>query len=316
MKDSPVIQFQDLGKTYRNGWRGKHVEALRGISFDVQRGEIFGLIGPNGAGKTTAIKVLLGIAKQSRGQASLFGQPAGDRRGRQKVGYLPENLRVPRHHTAATALEFYGRLSGLSRRDAKKRSGPLLDDVGLGDWKTVSVRKYSKGMLQRLGMAQAMLHQPDLLVLDEPTDGLDPLGRKHVRELLIKLKKNGKTVFLNSHLLAEVEMICDRVAILKQGEVCYVGRVDEISRPEKENKEEISLQLVGSPESIRTALKPWSVEAWPAESTMPWQINIKMEKQNDIDTCVDALRASGVSIVSLSRCQATLEDAFIEMVQS
>ena len=226
-----AIEVQNLRKTYRDGLFGRRrIEALRGISFAVQPGEIFGLLGPNGAGKTTLIKVLLGVVRRSEGEASLLGRPAGDRIGRRGVGYLPENHRIPRHHTGNTALAYYGGLSGLSAKDIRARRPHLLDVVGLASWGNTPVRKYSKGMLQRLGLAQALLHDPQVLILDEPTDGVDPVGRSEMRVVLQQLKTQGKTVFINSHLLQEVELVCDRVAILNHGRVLREGKIAELTR--------------------------------------------------------------------------------------
>ena len=205
MLDSLAIQTRDLSKTYRDGWFGRRrVQALAGVSLSVNRGEIFGLLGPNGAGKTTLIKILLGIVHKSSGEAEMLGRPAGHRVTRRKIGYLPEHHRIPHHLNGNTALEYYGGLSNLSVREVRSRRPKLLEMVGLGRWGKTLVRKYSKGMLQRLGLAQAMLHDPELLVLDEPTDGVDPVGRAEIREVLARLKSEGKTIFLNSHLLQEV----------------------------------------------------------------------------------------------------------------
>ncbi|HEX5035041.1 MAG TPA: ABC transporter ATP-binding protein, partial [bacterium] len=182
MTSSPAIAVSELRKTYTEGvFLRKRQEALKGVSFEVRRGEIFGLLGGNGAGKTTFIKILLGIIRRSAGNAQVLDFPAGDWRARQKIGYLPENLRVPRHLTGYTALEYYGHLSGVSTRMIKERRGPLLEKVGIAARAKDPVRTYSKGMLQRLGLAQAMLHDPDLFIFDEPTDGLDPLARSQVR---------------------------------------------------------------------------------------------------------------------------------------
>ena len=175
-------------------------------------------------------KLLLGIVRKTRGEAHLLGRPAGDRRGRRAIGYLPENLRIPRHHTAFTALGLYGQLSGLSTAEIRKRRGPLLKLVDLKDRASDSVKKYSKGMVQRLGLAIALLHDPQLLFMDEPTDGLDPTGRAKVRQVLQRLKGEGKTIFLNSHLLQEVEMVCDRVAILDRGVLRGIGATINWSR--------------------------------------------------------------------------------------
>jgi ABC-type multidrug transport system ATPase subunit len=223
-----VIEVDGLRKTYREGWiRRRSLEVLKGLSFTVGPGEIFGLLGPNGAGKTTFIKILLGIVRASGGTASLLGHSAGSRRGRRHVGYLPENLRIARHHTGHSALDYYGWLSGLPLRVVRSRASELLPLVGLAQRAGDPVSKYSKGMLQRLGLAQALLHDPQLVILDEPTDGLDPVGRSHVRNVLQQLKQRGKTVFVNSHILQEVELICDRVAILDKGLLRYVGPVHE-----------------------------------------------------------------------------------------
>ena len=182
MDSTAVIEVQNLRKTYRDGlFRKRKVEALRGVTLEVPRGEIFGLLGPNGAGKTTLIKILLGIVRKSEGSAVLLGRPAGNRHSRQKVGYLPEGHRLPHHLTGHTALEYYGGLSGLSPGEVRRRRDGVLATVGLSEWGRTPVRKYSKGMLQRLGLAQAMLHDPDLLILDEPTDGVDPVDRNTTR---------------------------------------------------------------------------------------------------------------------------------------
>ncbi len=206
---------------------------MQDVSLDVGRGEIFGLLGPNGAGKTTLIKVLLGLVRGSSGAATLLGFPAGDRRGRRTVGYLPEQLRIARHHTARTALQFYGQLHGLDATTIRKRSSKLIDLVGLQGRDVESVKRFSKGMLQRLGLAQAMLHEPELLFLDEPTDGLDPIGRSQVRSVLQQLRDQGRTVFVNSHLLQEVELICDRVSVLDRGRVRYVGTIRDLTPNEQ-----------------------------------------------------------------------------------
>src|SRR6185437_12539051 len=209
----------------------------------------------------TLIKVLLGIVRKSGGQATLLGRPPGDRMGRRGVGYLPEGHRIPAHHTGDTALEYYGSLSGLSQREIKRRRPELLELVGLAEWGRTAVKKYSKGMLQRLGLAQAMLHDPELLILDEPTDGVDPVGRKEMRTLLRRLKEQGKTIFINSHLLQEIELVCDRVVILVKGEVRREGLVEAIT---ERAEPEIELTLAGSERDIRSALKDYKLAGWSA----------------------------------------------------
>jgi len=339
MSETPAIQVEKLCKTYTDGFFfRKQFEALKGISLEVDRGEIFGLLGPNGAGKTTFIKILLGIIKKSEGTAAMLGHPAGSRQGRQVVGYLPENLRMPRHLTAYTALEYYGSLSNLPFSLIKEKRDEILATVGLSDWVTTSVKKYSKGMLQRLGLAQALLHDPELLVLDEPTDGLDPKARAHVREILIDLKeKKGTTIFLNSHILQEVELICDRVAILDRGELKYIGSVRDIGShmqqtaaasqtdaqrdqavPSQDGSEQtelqVDLELEGDEAQIREVLEKHALQNVDRISPTELRVAVRLPDQTAVDQCVDELRAKGVNIVGLSRRRVTLEAAFLEII--
>jgi len=308
MSDS-VIDIQALRKTYRDGFFGqRRIEALRGVSFRVERGTIFGLLGPNGAGKTTLIKVLLGIVRKTGGSAALLGQPAGDRHGRRSVGYLPENHRIPRHHTANSALEYYGSLSGMSGSEIRSRQSELLELVGLGNWGRSSVKKFSKGMLQRLGLAQALMHNPELLILDEPTDGVDPVGRSEMRVTLQRLKSDGKTIFINSHLLQEIELVCDRVGILVQGELRKEGLVEEITR-----RHETEITVLGSETSIREALGP-QIASMKDLGDSRFLIMLQIPDQSSVDRCIDGLRSGGISIEQLVRRRDTLEEAFLDIV--
>ncbi|HVX61244.1 MAG TPA: ABC transporter ATP-binding protein [Pirellulales bacterium] len=311
--DDSAIDIQGLRKVYREGLFGRSVSALRGVSFHVNRGEIFGLLGPNGAGKTTLIKVLLGIVRKSAGEARLLGRPAGDRRGRRQVGYLPESHRIPAHHTGNTALEYYGALSGLSSSQIRRRRPELLRTVGLAEWGRAPVKSFSKGMLQRLGLAQALMHDPEMLILDEPTDGVDPVGRKEMRTLLQRLKAEGKTIFINSHLLQEIELVCDRVVILVRGEVQRAGAIQELTaRPETE----VSWTLAGAEAQIRGALGDLPVRSWSAVGGDQFQVVASLPDQAAIDRCIDALREHSVSIVCMTRHRQTLEDAFLGIVQA
>ena len=312
-KLQPAIEVAELKKNYRNGLFGKPFVALRGVSFQVQRGEIFGLLGPNGAGKTTLIKILLGIVRRSGGAASLLGRPAGDRSSRIRVGYLPENLRIATHHTAHSALDYYGHLSGLPGMAIKARRDQLLESVGLADRTRESVKKYSKGMVQRLGLAQSLLHDPELLILDEPTDGLDPIGRSHVRSVLHQLKSEGKTIFLNSHILQEVEMVCDRVAILDRGELKALGTVDEIA-PEQQEGVELQLTVAGSEQAVRTALGDRGIKDWSVAGQGQFRLSLRLLNQASVDQCIDDLRQHDVSVVHLARHKITLEDAFLNLL--
>jgi ABC-2 type transport system ATP-binding protein len=308
----PAIVVDQLFKTYREGWvRRGEVRALRGVSFRVERGEIFGLLGPNGAGKTTLIKILLGIVTKSAGNATLLGRSIGDLDGRRLVGYLPENLRIPRHHTAFTALTYFGGLSGLSPGEVRRRRGEILSLVGLERWGQLNVRKYSKGMQQRLGLAQALLHDPELLILDEPTDGVDPVGRSEMRSLLLRLKQAGKTVFLNSHHLQEIELICDRVAILQHGLLRREGRVADLTlTPETE----IFLTLSGPELGIRQAIGLRDIRRFRTVENGDFAMSVRVDDPADANRLVDALRERNISIVSLSRHRQTLEEAFLAIM--
>ena len=311
MAETPVVDVRSLQKTYRDGLLGRRrIEALKGVTLEVGPGEIFGLLGPNGAGKTTLIKVLLGLVRATGGNASLLGRPAGSRIGRRQVGYLPENHRIPRHHTGNSALQFFGSLSGLSQSEIKRRRGPLLSAVGLAEWGNTPIRKYSKGMLQRLGLAQAMLHDPQLLILDEPTDGVDPVGRSEMRAILQGLRAAGKTIFINSHLLQELELICDRVAILDRGKVLHQGRIAEITA---RTIADVQMVLVGEELAVRGIIENQPFAELRVNGAQ-FELLLKTGDQAIVDSTIDRLRERQVSIVSISRRRQTLEEAFLEIL--
>jgi ABC-2 type transport system ATP-binding protein len=222
--DVSVISVQNLRKTYGR------LEALRGVSLDVEPKQIYGLLGQNGAGKSTMIKILLGIVNKTDGEATLLGEDAGNANVRKRVGYLPEDHQFPAYHTGRSLMHFYGELYGLSRPERTKRMNEAFDIVGLAKRADNKVKTYSKGMKQRLGIAQSFFHDPEVIFLDEPTDGVDPVGRKEIRELLVTLKNEGRTIFVNSHLLAEVQLMADRVAVIHKGELMREGSVEELTR--------------------------------------------------------------------------------------
>jgi ABC-2 type transport system ATP-binding protein len=225
-----IITTKNLTKEYPSkSFSKEKILALNNFSFEVESGEIFGLLGPNGAGKTTLIKILLGITFPTNGEIRIFEKEITNESYKVKVGYLPENHKFPNYLNGEQVLHFFGRLSGMSNSDVKKKADEYLKLVDMEKWKKTKIKKYSKGMLQRLGLAQAMMNNPELIFLDEPTDGVDPIGRKEIRDILNNLKQEGKTIFLNSHLLSEVELICDRVAILNKGTLIKTGRVDDIT---------------------------------------------------------------------------------------
>lgn len=323
-KEGPLaIEVNGLHKTYREGlFRRQGIHALDNVTFNVSRGDIFGLLGPNGAGKTTFIKVLLGIIRKTGGSARMLGHQAGSREGRSLCGYLPEQLRVPRHLTGLTALEYYGNLSNVPTSIVKERRDELLAMVGLTARAGDRVGKYSKGMQQRLGLAQAMLHNPELLILDEPTDGLDPRARAEVRSIIPNLRDQGATIFLNSHILQEVEMVCDHVAILDRGQLRYCGSVADIGEfvsdrsQQSKNVIDTVFDLIGNPQTIQAVFNQQyqpSVETFGEDK---FRIRCQVENQEQIDSLVDQLRSGQVSLVSLARKQITLEDAFLQIIES
>ncbi len=222
--DEYAIDLRHVAKTYR----GK-VHALQGIEMRVRRGEVFGLLGPNGAGKSTLVKIMMTVIRPTRAEGFILGSPVGHKPTLRRVGYLPENHRFPKYLTGRQTLEFFAALSDVDRPTRKRRCAELLETVGMKDWADHKVSGYSKGMMQRIGLAQALSSDPDLVVLDEPTDGVDPVGRRDIRDVLARLKGQNKTIFLNSHLLSELEMICDRVAILVHGKVARQGTMAELT---------------------------------------------------------------------------------------
>lgn len=318
---TPAVDVQQLHKKYSLGWFGrKNFHALKGVDLQVRPGEVFGLLGPNGAGKTTLIKILLGIVRGNSGQAQVMGLPAGSKAARRLIGYLPENLNFPAHHTALSALRLFGRLSSVSEPLIASRSQELLHLVGLAGRERELVKRYSKGMRQRLGLAAALLHDPQLLVMDEPTDGLDPVGRSEIRALISQLKNRGKTIFLNSHILQEVELICDRVAILAGGMVRGIGTPAELTQQfQGAGSSKWRMELIGSIESIRQAFG-----SLPAAESLEclqlpsgnWQVSIASGSQEELNSLIDRLRQQQVGICKLERTQLTLEEIFLSAVQS
>jgi ABC-2 type transport system ATP-binding protein len=298
-----AIVAEQVAKTYRGG-----VQALRGVSLAVEPGEIFGLLGPNGAGKTTLVKILLDLVRPTTGATSLLGLPSRGIAARREVGYLPEDHRFPDYHTAMSALLFYAGLSGLGASEARPRAARLLDEVGLGGDAKRKIKGFSKGMKQRLGLAQALISEPKVLFLDEPTDGVDPVGRAHIRGLLDAQKQAGRTIFLNSHLLSEVEQLCDRVAILRRGELVREGTVAALTQAERcvtvtlsqEPSEPLVAELAAAFGSVRAA----------GGAT----IECALARDEQIDGVIDFLRARGIGIRGLAATRQSLEEVFLESV--
>ena len=224
----PVIETRSLGNIYRDFWGRKKVYALKSLDIEVRQGEIFGLLGPNGSGKSTTIKLILGLLFPTAGRAFVFGKDSTDVRKNERVGYLPEESYLYKFLNAEETLDFYGRLFEMPAAERKERTERLIQMVGLEKARRRQLREYSKGMTRRIGLAQALINEPDLLVLDEPTTGLDPIGSREMKDLILKLREEGKTILLCSHQLADVQDVCDRVAILHQGELKELGRVDSL----------------------------------------------------------------------------------------
>jgi len=318
-----AIDVTDLSKTYREGlvFRKTH-NALSHVTLSVNRGEVFGLLGPNGAGKTTLIKVLLGILHPNHGSATVLDLPAGSKSARRKIGYLPENLVFPRHHTGRSALYFYGRLSEMNESQIRAREEELWRIVGLKGREHEPVRRYSKGMRQRLGLAQAMLHDPDLMVFDEPTDGLDPMGRQEIRNVLEELKARGKTVFLNSHILQEVELVCDRVAIMALGKLRGIGTIDElIENHPHASKATVSIEAIGTVTQIKEATRDCAIRDFATvldgvDSMAVQRFAVDATDQANVDRVVDRLRQQSISIFRMQRFRPSLEQVFMSIVSA
>lgn len=228
MEQEIIIETRNLTKVYRDFWGRQKVHALKALDLEIRRGEIFGLLGPNGSGKTTTIKLILGLLFPTSGQALVFGRDASEVTKNERIGYLPEETYLYRFLNAVETLDFYGRLFNISAPLRRQRTADLIDMVGLNWAKKRQLKEYSKGMARRIGLAQALINDPELIVLDEPTTGLDPIGCREMKDLILKLRDQGKTILMCSHLLADVQDVCDRIGILYQGEMKELGRVDSL----------------------------------------------------------------------------------------
>ncbi len=226
--DEPVIKIRNLSKIYRDFWGRPKVQALNSLSLDINKGEVFGLLGPNGSGKTTTMKLLLGLLFPSGGEITILGETATNVEKNERIGYLPEESYLYKFLNAVETLDFYGRLFNMTKSERRERVKYYIDMVGLSQAKHRQLKEYSKGMTRRIGLAQALINDPDLVLLDEPTTGLDPLGTRDMKDLILKLKDEGKTVVMCSHLLADVQDVCDRIAILYEGELKQLGRVEDL----------------------------------------------------------------------------------------
>jgi len=298
-----AIETCGLEKIYRSQWHGREIKAVSNLSLRVPAGVKYGLLGANGAGKTTFVKMLLTAVHPTSGSASLFGRDAREPEARRPVGYLPENHRFPTYLTGYGMLDFYAALSGVEARERKKRVPEFLDLVGLKDWGDVRIKKYSKGMLQRLGLAQALLHRPRLLILDEPTDGVDPVGRREIREVLDALTAKGVTVFINSHLLSEVESFCEYVAILRSGQLAVEGKISNLLTGRG-----YRVTAADVPERALTEIRQLGASTLPAAEGVAIQVRTREEA----NAVIDKIRAAGGEIENVAASTSSLEDLFIQ----
>jgi len=305
-----VIEVSGLKKQYKSSVGRSKITALDGIDFSVREGELFGLLGPNGAGKTTAVKILLDLTRPTSGEARINGLPAGNPESRRSVGYLPEGHKIPGYLTARQALGIFGKMSGLDEPTIKRRSLELLEKLRIAQWIDVRVKKYSKGMTQRLGLAIAMLHSPHVLLLDEPTDGVDPVGRREIRDILrTEAAASGTAVLLNSHLLSEIELTCDHVAVLRNGKVAAAGSIEELTRRAPKYK------LV--PETpIDDALVAAFRESGAGVERVNGHMLLTVDNVTHLNALVDKLRAGGGLLTELSPVRSTLEDVFVDLVRA
>ncbi len=305
-ENPPVVLTADLRKVYRTGfWLNQKIVSLKGCSLTVHQGETFGLLGPNGAGKTTLLKLLLGIIRPTSGKGLLLGQPLGDRHAKQRIGYLPENPYLYDYLTGWEFLQLAAGLFQIPQSVQRQRIPQLLELVGLSvaDARKKQMRRYSKGMLQRVGMAQALINDPDLIFLDEPMSGLDPVGRYQMREIILSLKAAGKTIFFNSHVLSEVEQICDRIAILSQGKIICSGSLYELLGTG-------NTYYVKGQGGDGEILKKW-IPSLVFNHDGSWQGTL----QEDYYDFLASLRLMGGQIISMNLSRHSLEDFFIQQLQ-
>ena len=304
-----AIRARGLAKDYRTGFWRRRVRVLHDLNLEVQAGEVFGFLGPNGAGKTTTIKLLTGLIHPTSGSAMVLGEPAGSVGVKARIGFLPENPSFYDYLTGAEYLDYCGALAGLPRTVRRDRVGTLLERVGLSGQGTVQLRKYSKGMLQRIGLAQALINEPAVIFLDEPMSGLDPIGRKEVRDLILHLRQAGRTVFFSTHIIPDVEVVCDRVGIILAGRLAAVGRVEE---------------LLGSPleqiEVTASNLPPEAAAALAARGVAPPvrsgdRILVAVKGEEDLGQVLRAILQAGGRVHSVVPHRRTLEEVFLDRIR-
>jgi len=307
---SAIVEIENLTKDYEVGfWRKRKVRALDGLTLAVNEGEIFGFLGANGAGKTTTLKILMRLIFPTAGRARILAQDIADVAMHQSIGYLPENPYFYDYLTAVEFLDYCGQIFGLSSSERRERSRTLLARVGLDEtrWNT-QLRKFSKGMLQRVGMAQALVNDPEVIFLDEPMSGLDPIGRREVRDLIASLRDEGKTVFMCSHILSDIEVLCDRVAILRCGRLALVGYLEELRRGERQDAR---MEVVATGTDAATLTRYLRQTEQILMTATARGLRIEIESENEVDTVLSALRKAGGKLVSVQPLRQSLEELFV-----
>src|SRR5437879_946302 len=301
-----AIEILGLEKTYMVGfWRKRPKRALQPLHLTVEEGEVFGFLGPNGAGKTTTLKLLMGLVFPTAGSARILGREWTDPEVKAQIGFLPEQPYFYDYLTAHELLNYYGQLSGVPARDRKRRIEEVLAQVGLSDVQGVQLRKFSKGMLQRAGIAQAILHDPKLVFFDEPMSGLDPIGRREVRDLMEQLKHEGKTVFFSTHILSDAEALCDRVAIINKGELRGVGAIEELTKSVQGK-----VEVVWQGTQVPASMKALSAEFHVTGETVRTVISVTQQ-----DAAIDVLRRERLRLISIIPLRTSLESYFVEKLQ-
>lgn len=305
--DDIILRTRGLKKTFSGGiLKRKGFQALGGIDLEVGRGQVFGLLGPNGAGKTTMVKIMLDLIRGYNGQVEVFGQPPSDPKTRRRIGYLPEAHRMPEYLTGWQVMILFGMLAGHPKAEVERRAAPILERVGMLKDCHRKVREYSKGMQQRLGLAQSMVHDPELIFLDEPTDGVDPIGRAKIREMVSELRNNGATIFINSHLLNEVEMICDQVVIIDKGTILREGTIDELTPRTGTTNFELRQDPGDLSELLGNLGTGFKQDGRKLEVTLD---------DPQLDDAIDRLRRAGHTITGISQRRLSLEESFIDLVK-
>jgi ABC-2 type transport system ATP-binding protein len=299
-----LIEVEGLSKEFRLGFFMRRVQAVRGVSFRVERGTIFGFLGPNGAGKTTTIKILTGLIAPTGGRATLFGEPVPSPRAMARVGFLPENPYIYPYLTPTEFVEHCGRLSGLSGKAARDRTKKALDRVGVLYAADRPARRLSKGMLQRTGLAAALVADPELLILDEPMSGLDPVGRKEVRDLIVDERRQGRTIFFSTHILGDVETLCDRVTILREGRVVVSGPLDELLN---RNVQRTDIVLRGASDELEKSLTAGGQTTRRAGDGLV----VEAEGEASVRSVLEASLAAGATVFEVTPRSETLEDLFL-----